>query len=63
LTQGQYWNGETGRITAEAVQRIVKPEPTAKREIHLICGPDGFRDDMEVMLRELKIDGSRITSF
>lgn len=57
------WSGETGRITSDSVQRLIKPSSSDEKELHLICGPDGFRDTMEAILRDLKIDGKRIVSF
>jgi hypothetical protein len=63
LKKDATWAGEVGRITSDSVERIVKPSPADAKELHLICGPDGFRDSLETLLRELKIDGKRIVSF
>jgi ferredoxin-NADP reductase len=51
------WQGPTGRIDAEFIQRHV---PNLSRPVYFICGPTALVDSMRGTLAELRVDPSRI---
>jgi len=57
------WKGEHGRVTKDAIARVVSPKTSDSRELHLICGPDGYRDSIYESLVSLEIPIERIVKF
>ncbi len=51
------WNGETGRITADAIR---KHAPDIKNTVFYICGPPAMAESLSAVLMEMDIDKENI---
>lgn len=54
------WNGLTGRINAEMIERLITPHSALSTPIWWLCGPPAFTEAMEVELEKMKVDIQKI---